>query len=314
VVTAAAFVPVAVTSRSGLDESVHSGAVVCLGPSGDVAYAAGDPSAVIYPRSANKPMQAVAMVRAGLRLPPPLLAVVCASHDGTPVHVDAARAVLSSAGLDESALANTPDLPLDIASRDAVLRAGGGRASILQNCSGKHAGMLACCICNDWAADGSYLSTGHPLQEGITAVIEELAGEEVAHIGVDGCGAPAHAFSLVGLARSFAAVAVARGEVYSAMTGHPEMVGGARRDVTTLMRAIPGLVAKDGAEGVFAAALPDGRAVAVKIADGAGRAAPAVMLAALDRLGIDTSVAAPAMVQHVLGHGHPVGDVRASLP
>ena len=262
-VSAGAFVPLAVTSRSGMDESVHSGAVVCLAPSGDVAYAAGDPSVVIYPRSANKPLQAQAMVRAGLRLAPAQLAVVCASHDGTPAPLDAVRAVLASAGLGESALANTPDLPLDGASRDAVLRAGGGPSSILQNCSGKHAGMLACCICNDWPADPSYLSLEHPLQEQITVTIATLAGELVAHVGVDGCGAPAHAFSLAGLARAFAALAVAGGAVPEAMTAHPELVGGERRDVTALMRAVPGLIAKDGAEGVFAAALPDGRAVAL---------------------------------------------------
>src|SRR3954451_16137942 len=240
-----------------MDESVHSGAVVCLDRSGDIAYAAGAPSVVIYPRSANKPMQAEAMVRAGLRLPPPLLALVCASHDGTPMHIEAARAILSSGDVAESALANTPDLPLDVASRDAVLRTGGLRASILQNCSGKHAGMLVCCSCNEWPTDESYLSAEHPLQRRITAVISELAGEDVAHVGVDGCGAPAHAFSLVGLARAFAAVSIARGEVAAAMTGHPDMVGGERRDVTAVMRGVPGLLAKDGAEGVFAAALPD---------------------------------------------------------
>jgi L-asparaginase II len=313
-VALAAFVPVAVTSRSGFDESVHAGAVVCLAPSGDVAYAAGDPSVVIYPRSANKPLQATAMVRAGLRLPPRLLAVVCASHDGTSVHVAAVREVLDAAGLDESALANTPDLPIEPAAHGEAVRAGGVRRSILQNCSGKHAGMLACCVCNDWPTDARYLDPAHPLQERIGSAIEDLAGEAVAHVGVDGCGAPAHAFSLIGLARAFAAVATEHAEVYAAMTAHPAMVGGERRDVTTLMRSVPGLMAKDGAEGVFAAALPDGRTVAVKIGDGAGRARPAVMLAALERLGIDTTQAAPAMVHHVLGHGRPVGEVRALLP
>jgi L-asparaginase II len=127
--------------------------------------------------------------------------------------------------------------------------------------------------------------------------------------------------TLLGLARSFRAIATERegagtgaGDVYRAMTEHPEMVGGARRDVTKLMRHVPWLVAKDGAEGVFAAALPDGRAVALKIADGASRARPAVMLAALRRLGIDTAAADALLVEPVLGHGQPVGHVRASLP
>lgn len=306
----ASYVPVAVASRSGLDESVHHGAVVGLGPSGAIEVVAGDPLVVVYPRSANKPMQAETMVRAGLRLPPSSLALVCASHDGTPAHVATARAILGGAGLDETALANTPDLPLDVSSRDALLRAGGGPTSILQNCSGKHAGMVACCTCNDWSTDASYLSPEHPLQMTITATIDELAEAPHAHIGVDGCGAPAHAMTLLGLARSFRTLAMARGEVWAAMTGNPVMVGGERRYVTALMRGVPELMAKDGAEGVFAAALPDGRAVAVKIADGNGRACPAAMLAALERLGVDTSAAAPAMRQFVLGHGHAVGEVR----
>ena len=311
---AGAFVPVAITSRSGFDESIHFGAVVCLGPGGDVVYAAGDPTVAVYPRSANKPMQATAMVRAGLHLAPRLLALVCASHDGTPVHTDAALQILAGVGLTDEALANTPDLPLDPACAEQILRDGGGRRALWQNCSGKHSGMLATSAIRGWAVDPSYLRPDHPLQSAITATIDELAGEPHAHIGVDGCGAPAHAMSLVGLARSFRAIATDRGAVYTAMTEHPEMVGGDRRDVTKLMRLVPGLVAKDGAEGVFAAALPDGRTVALKIADGASRARPAVMLAGLARLGIDTSAAAPLLVERVLGHGRPVGDVRASLP
>ena len=121
-VTPGAFVPVAVTARSGFDESVHSGAVVCIGPDGDVVDAAGDPGVLIYPRSATKPLQATAMVRAGLRLPPQLLAVVCASHDGTPAHVRAVREILQSFGLTDASLANTPDLPIEPASRAQVLR------------------------------------------------------------------------------------------------------------------------------------------------------------------------------------------------
>jgi L-asparaginase II len=313
-VESAAFVQVAVTSRSGFDESVHFGAVVCLGASGDIVFAAGDPGVTIYPRSANKPLQATAMVRAGLDLAPPLLALVCSSHDGTPLHVAAARAILAGAGLDEQSLANTADLPLDPGCAEQILRDGGGRLALLQNCSGKHSGMLATSVRNGWPTDPSYLRPDHPLQLSITATIDELAEEEHAHIGVDGCGAPAHAMTLVGLARAFRTVAMAAGPVYSAMTGHPAMVGGDRRDVTKLMRHVPGLVAKDGAEGVYAAALPDGRAVAVKIADGASRARSPVMLAALARLGIDTSAAAPLLVERVLGHGSSVGDVRASLP
>lgn len=314
-----AFVPVAITRRSGCDESVHFGAVVGLSSTGEVAFVVGDPTTAIYPRSSTKPMQAVAMVRAGLRLPPDLLALVCASHDGTPMHLEAARRILATAGFDERALANTADLPLDEAAAEEVLRAGGGRTALQMNCSGKHGGMVVTSALNDWPVDAAYLLPEHPLQRHITDTIDELAAEQHSHIGVDGCGSPAHVISLVGLARAFSVVATSAagtaGEaVYHAMTTHPEMVGGRSRDVTHFMRHVPGLMAKDGADGVFAAAMPDGRAVAVKIADGSNRARPTVMLAALRAIGVDTSVVAPLVTEYISGHGQHVGEVRAIAP
>lgn len=314
------FAPIAITSRSGLDESVHFGAVVALDRDGSIAMSVGRPDTVVYPRSSNKPMQAVAMVRAGLALPSRLLALVCASHDGTPTHTSAALEILATAGLDADALGNTPGMPLDEHAEREVVRSGGAPTPLMMNCSGKHSGMLATCELRGWhrGAD-DYLRIDHPLQLAITHVIDELAGEPHDHIGIDGCGAPAHAFSLLGLARSFRAIATRAGgagcdEVYRAMTEHPEMVGGEPRDVTRLMRHVPGLMAKDGADGVFAAALPDGRAVAIKVADGGDRARPPVMLAALARLGIDVGEVTPLVEQRILGHGHKVGDVRAVLP
>jgi L-asparaginase II len=317
--TPESFAPVAITRRSGFDESVHFGAVVGLSSNGEIAYAVGDPATAIYPRSSNKPLQALAMVRAGLQLPPDLLALVCASHDGTPAHLEAARRILATAGLDEGSLANTADLPLDVAAAEVVLRAGGGRTPLQMNCSGKHSGMLVTSAVNGWPVDPSYLSPEHPLQRLITETIDELAGERHSHIGVDGCGSPAHVISLLGLARGFRSIAhgdagTSGDAVYRAMTSHPEMVGGSGRDVTVLMRNVTGLMAKDGADGVFAAALPDGRAVAMKIGDGANRARPPVMLAALRSLGVDTSVVEPMVAQWILGHGSHVGEVRAIAP
>ncbi|MEO6156280.1 MAG: asparaginase [Ilumatobacteraceae bacterium] len=306
-----AFAPVAITTRSGFDESVHFGAVVCLGASGQVEHTIGDPSVEIYPRSSMKPLQATAMVRNGLRLPPRLLALVCASHDGTPTHVAAAGQILATAGLTEDDLANTPGLPLDAASAQQILCGGGGPARVTMNCSGKHSGMLATCVINGWDADATYLHPDHPLQAAITATVDELAEETHLHIGIDGCGAPAHVISLIGLARAFRAIAIEGAAVAEAMTGYPVMVGGRERDVTRLMDQVPGLLAKDGAEGVFAAALPDGRAVAVKIADGAGRARIPVMLAALSRIGINVDELRALLAAPVLGHGQPVGEVRA---
>ncbi len=317
--TPESFVPVAITTRSGIDESVHFGAVVGLGPSGDIEFAAGDPNAIIYPRSANKPMQAVAMVRAGLSLPPQLLALTCASHDGTPMHIEGVCRILATAGLPPEALANTPGLPLDPAAAAVVLRAGGAPTALLMTCSGKHSSMLATCVHNGWAHDSSYLDVAHPLQVAVTGVIDELTDEPHFHIGVDGCGAPAHAMSLVGLARGFRTIAIgsagaAGREVYEAMTTHPEMVGGNTCQATPIMRHVPGLMAKDGADGVFAAALPDGRTVALKISDGADRARPAVLLAGLRALGIDTTAVAALVEERIMGHGRRVGSVRAIAP
>ena len=309
--------PVAVTSRSGFDESVHFGIVVALGTGGDVVYTAGDPEALIYPRSALKPLQAAGMLACGLQLPDDQLAVVCASHDGTDHHCDTVRAVLAGAGLSEAALGNVAALPLHEPSACAVVRAGGGPSPIRMNCSGKHAGMLATCVANGWSIH-DYLAPEHPLQRAITDEIDRSTGG-VGHVGTDGCGAPAHVVGLLGLTRAFAGIAAgdvagSGAVVGRAMTTHPELVGGDRRYVTMLMRGVPGLVAKDGAEGVCVAALPDGRAVGVKIADGAARAVPAVVLHALSLIGVDTASVPAHVSAPVLGNAKPVGDVRSVLP
>ena len=308
-------VPVAEVVRSGFIESVHHGSVVVLGPDGSVQLAVGDVGSPIFPRSSNKPVQAAAMVGAGLALDGELLALGSASHSGEPFHLDGVRRILASAGLDLDALQNTPDLPLDEAERAAWLAAGRPKSSLAQNCSGKHAAMLATCVAAGWDT-ATYRDPDHPLQRLMAQTLGELAGEPVAATGVDGCGAPVMAVSLTGLARAFAAVAQAdagtpEGKVAAAIRANPAWLGGTGRDVTALIEGIPGLVAKDGAEAVYAAALPDGRAVALKIADGGGRAAPVVMVAALRSAGVEAPVLERLATSVVLGHGEPVGVVRA---
>ncbi len=309
-------VPVAYTLRNGAQESVHHGAVVCLERDGSIAYSAGSPTAIIFPRSSTKPFLTTAMVAAGLKLPANLLALVCASHDGRPEHLKAAREILASARLDETALCNTKDFPLDDEAARDVVRGGGFATSLQMNCSGKHAGMLATSVARGWATDKSYLNQDHELQLCITEMMPELIGESVARIVTDGCGAPAHAMTLAGLARGFRSVAMAKAGsparvVFDAMRENPQMVGGPTRDVSLLMSGIAGLVAKDGAEGVYAAALPDGRAIALKIADGANRARPPLMRAALTALGVDISGVDPrAFASPIFGHGQIVGEVQ----
>lgn len=308
------FVPVAIISRSNVDESVHFGCVVGLDSRGTRVLSAGNPDTTIYPRSSTKPLQALAMVRAGLSLPPEQLALVCASHNGEPMHLELARMILSSVGLDETNLGNTPGHPYHVEAMHSAIRAGTPRTPLQMNCSGKHAGMLATCVVNGWPLEG-YLDQDHPLQRAITDTIASTTSAAPVAIGVDGCGAPAHVVSLEGLARAMRMVATGQAgpeglAVHAAMTAHPRVVGGQGRSVTSLMEAVPGLMAKDGAESVYVAAHPDGRSVALKVSDGGGRAEITVMVEALSRLGFEIPGDVPALNETVLGHGRPVGRVR----
>lgn len=304
--------PVVEVVRSAFVESWHRGSVAILGPDGTPLASIGDPAGAIFPRSSNKVMQATAMLRSGLRpASTEHLALAAASHSGEPFHVDGARAILAGAGLTEADLLCPPDLPLSPAARADVLRAGGGPARIYMNCSGKHASMLATCVAAGWTTE-DYVAPDHPLQKACRTAVEELASQNVPVIGVDGCGAPVMALSLTGLARAFLrAVSADEGtperRVADAMRAHPEYMSGSDRDDLRLMRAVPGLLSKGGAEGVLAVALPGRGAVAVKIDDGAARATLPVLLAALTQLGVEADLAPDP----VLGGGSPVGTVRA---
>ncbi|WP_371100174.1 asparaginase [Streptomyces sp. PU_AKi4] len=306
--------PVAHLIRGGVVEGVHYGSVVVLGPDGEVDFRLGDIEAACYPRSALKPVQAVAMVRAGLPLDGELLSLAAASHSGEERHLAGARRILELAGLTEDDLRNVPDLPFDPVVRDTWVREGRPPSRLAQNCSGKHAAMLYTARLNGWSLD-DYLDPAHPLQQAIAEIVEDLTGQRVAAVTVDGCGAPLFAVSLRGLARAAARITTAapgtpEACVADAMREHAEMASGSGRDVAALMRAVPGLLAKDGFEGVQVAALPDGRAVAVKIADGAGRARVPVAAAALVRAGVDASLLKEFEGEVLLGGGRPVGEVR----
>ncbi len=308
---------VAEVVRSGFVESRHRGSVVAVGADGTVLWTVGVVDSPVFPRSSNKPLQATAMVRNGLPLRGRLLALTCGSHSGESEHIAGVREILAGAGLEESALQTPADYPLDEIARTEWIRAGGRRQPIAMNCSGKHAGMLATCVTNGWDT-GEYLRADHPLQTRIVEVFAELTGEPVDAVGVDGCGAPLLATSLVGLARAFsrlvqAPAESAEGAVAAAIAGDPVMVSGSRRDEPPLLRAYPGSIGKSGAEACHAFALPDGTAVAMKIEDGADRARPVVLAGALRRLGLDADVLDASGPSHVLGGGRPVGEVRAAF-
>ncbi|GIF24198.1 L-asparaginase II [Actinoplanes tereljensis] len=294
--------------RSGFVESVHHGSVAVLADGGE---SRGDVTTPIFPRSALKPLQTVGMLRAGL-VPRDEsdLAMISASHYGEALHVRRVREVLAAAGLEPGALRCPPALPLAEPSRDDWLRQQGGRERILMNCSGKHAGMLATCVANGWPTE-TYLDPDHPLQKALAEAVTELTGEPIAAVGVDGCGAPCFALSLTGLARAFrrlveAAPGTYERRVADAMRAHPVLVAGTGVDDSVLMAAVPGLLAKGGAEGVVAVAVPGVGAVTLKVDDGGMRARTPVLLAELRRLGVPV----PAIEVLVLGGGEPVGDVR----
>ena len=308
--------------RSGFVESEHRGIVVGVDAAGRRRLAVGDVDSPIFPRSTNKPLQSVAMLRAGLPLDGHLLALATASHSGEAYHLAGVRQILADAGLTVDALRNAPALPDRPDDAHAWRCAGHGPEALAHGCSGKHAAMLATCALNGWPLE-SYLDPHHPLQVGVAEAVAELAGEPPAATGVDGCGAPVLAISPAGLARAYARIATAApdtpaGRVATAMRTYPQWVGGTDRGITAVHRAVPGLIAKDAAEAVAAAALPDGRAVAVKIADGGERAVLPVLVAALRALGLDDaetdgSALATLSTAPVLGRGEPVGLLEIDL-
>jgi len=321
-------VAVAEIVRNGFVEGHHYGSVVALDAEGSPVWSVGDAEVPVLPRSCNKPIQALGMVRLGLDLPPDLLALACASHSGEPFHIEGVRRILAGAGLGESDLQTPPDYPLDDAARETLIRAGGERSPVLMNCSGKHAAMLATCVRNGWPID-SYRDAGHPLQQAIAATFADLTGEPIAVTAVDGCGAPLFSTSLVGLARAFRrlALGVSRtgtidadaARIADAIRAHPAYVSGTTRDELALLTAIPGAIGKAGAEGCYAVALPDGRSFALKTDDGAARVRPVLMAEALRRAGVleEAGVDAEAVrrtgVVELLGGGRRVGEIRATL-
>jgi L-asparaginase II len=294
-------------TRNGMVESVHTGHLIELDKDGSVLRSIGSVHIPIYPRSSVKSLQAAAMVRLGLKLTAKQLALVCASHSGSTEHFDVVRSILASAGKDESAFRNARDLPLG----EKEKRAWGDQepSQIAQNCSGKHAGMIATCVINGWPTD-NYTDASHPLQIAIKDEIEKLAREKVQFTTSDGCGAPLFAFSIAGLAQAIHTMTISDDPIYqevmNAQREFPEMVGGIGRLNTRQMQAVDGLFMKDGAEGVMVASVRDGRTLAMKVADGSMRPIGPVVHATLKKWGFNS----PDETINVLGGGKVVGSVE----
>jgi L-asparaginase II len=308
-------VPVAHVLRSGLIEGTHFGSAVVVAADGKVEWSIGDVTSAMFPRSSNKLMQGLAMVRSGLPLKDELLALGCASHSGEDFHLQGVQDILNAANLSTGSLKCPPDYPLDEMERDTLLAEGLGKASLYMNCSGKHSAMLFTSVLNGWDTQ-TYLETSHPVQVKCKETIEDITGEKILYTGVDGCGAPVMSSSLVGLARSFSKFAGPSADsdqkkIADAIRSNPKYLGGTRRDVTKLMQGVPSLLAKDGAEGVYGVGLGDGRALALKIDDGADRARIVVAMAILQNVMgvVSQEIETQLESQELFGGGVHVGKV-----
>jgi len=320
----------AVATRSGHVESWHRGAVaVCH--DGETVLALGDVDRPVFARSAVKPLQALPFLERGLAerlgLSDGELAVMCASHDGTPAHTDAVRSLLARGGLDPSQLGCGPHAPFDPASRRELLQRGDEPDRVHNNCSGKHGGFLHLArACGDDLA--RYLAPDSRCQQEVQAAVAAMTGCADLGVGLDGCGAPTFRLPLAALARAFCRLANPVGlppvraaachTILGAVGREPALLAGERRFCTALVRTWPGRsFAKNGAEGVYALALapaagrprwPGGLGIAIKIDDGTERGYQPVLVDLLLRLGVFADGAVPPALQPF--HRQPIDNTQ----
>ena len=297
-------------SRGDLVESLHLGHLIVLNADGSTYLTKGSPELPIYPRSAIKSLQAVAMLKAGIKVLGNELALICASHSGSQSHSDLVTKMLTSRGISTAQLKNAVDKPLG--EKEKITWGDKPPSQLAQNCSGKHAGMLITCQQNGWDMN-TYLDLDHPLQVAIKNEIEELSGEKVSAVSVDGCGAPLFAISLIGLAKSISNLVKSNEAVHkqivTACTTYPELVAGQGRLTTRMMKAVPGLFMKEGAEGIEVCALADGRVIAIKIIDGSWRPVAPIIMEIFKRWG----VVMPDESVKIYGGANVIGEVLVDL-
>ena len=297
-------------TRGDLVESLHLGHLIVLNPDGSTYLSKGSPELPIYPRSAIKSLQAAAMLKVGLKVEENELAMICASHSGSQSHIELVAKMLTLRGISTSELKNAVDKPLG--EKEKISWGDKPPSQLAQNCSGKHAGMLITCQQNGWDMK-TYLDLNHPLQVAIKSEIEELSGEKVSAVSVDGCGAPLFSNSLIGLARAISNLAKSKEDPYQqiflACTKYPELVAGDGRLTTRMMQAVPGLFMKEGAEGVQVCGLRDGRVIGIKIIDGSWRPVAPIIMEIFKRWGIET----PDESVKIYGGASVIGEVIANI-
>lgn len=321
--------------RGGEIESTHAVHAAVVDDHGRTIAGHGDPAARSYLRSAAKPIQLLPLIEEGIAdqygFSGEELAIMAASHNAEPFHLEAVERILAKAGLEPELLQCGPHEPMDPATARRMLRSGAEPTQLHNNCSGKHAGMLALCQAKGWDM-ATYLDPHHPLQRRILAELAKLAdvSEETIGIAVDGCGAPTFALPVSSMAAAWAKLAAkdasrnddrerAVGIVFDAMADHPEFVAGTGRLCSVLMaRAGERVVIKTGAEGVYCAAIRgSGRGVALKVVDGAKRAQDVALVTVLADLQVvdlaDATLDQFAHPKVVNRAGRQVGHIDARL-
>lgn len=290
---------IAEVTRGDIVESRHRGAFAVVDATGHVVAAEGGIAAAVYPRSAVKAFQCLPLIESGAAdrfgFTAEEIALCCASHNGEPAHLRVARAMLEKAGNAEAHYECGAHWPYHEDSRLALIRAGGSPEQVHNNCSGKHAGMLA--LARQLKADPhGYAEPDHPVQRLIASTMGKFCDIDLdaQPVGRDGCSVPTWAIPLRNLALGFARFtdpenAAAR-RIIAAVRAHPFMVGGSGDFDTLIMEAVPRLFIKTGAEGVYCAAIPHARlGIALKIDDGAARAAEVAIAAVLSGLDVWTA-------------------------
>lgn len=308
-------------TRGDLVESIHRGAIAVADSQGAIRFALGDVETPVYTRSALKPIQALPLIETGaadaFALSDEEVALACASHSGEPMHTERVAAWLQRIGCGVSDLACGPQVPRHEPTSQAMAATQEKPSRLHNNCSGKHTGFLT--VAKHLGAPiANYVAIGHPVQQAVLKAVTALSGYSDPAWGIDGCAAPNFALPLAVFARALARFAAQQtpgaGRILHAMTTYPELVAGTGRSCTALMRAAHGrAVVKIGAEGVYAAMLPDlGLGVALKIDDGAMRAAEttiAVMLEKLNVIAAGTGLTGAPVINTV---GTVVGERRAA--
>lgn len=267
--------PISVAARrGGTVESVHRVHAVAV-RGGEIVTSAGDPALVTFMRSAAKPIQALPLAQERDDLDDRDLAIASASHLADDAQLEAVQALLDKAPATED--------DLECGSE------GNPPRRIKHNCSGKHAGMLALCRARGWPLEG-YRLAEHPCQQAMQAAVASAAGSDPVATAVDGCGIITFALPLHVMATAFTHVDE---RVAAAMRTYPELIRGPKGLDTNLMQALPGWIAKGGAEGLLCAAGPDDLGFALKVEDGSSRALRPALGSFLDSLGLDASAFGP---------------------